>query len=117
MRIRPKGPEAAKLRKKKFEILKTFDLPKDAMPGSLALTHRRCGKAACHCAKEGPGHPRWLLTYMDHGEKRVESVPAAWLDEVRRRVELGREFKEAMASVFAANARLWALQRKQRPRR
>jgi len=36
--------------------------------------------------------------------------------EVQRGVEAGREFKEAVAEVFAANAQLLALWRKQRRR-
>jgi len=44
MRVEPKGPEAARLRQRKFQLLRTLEVPEDALPGSLALTHRRCGK-------------------------------------------------------------------------
>ena len=50
------------------------------------------------------------------GKKRVERIPEEWVDEVRRRVEEGREFKRAMVEVFAANAQLLVLQRRQRQR-
>lgn len=50
---------------------------------------------------------------MVDGKKRVERVPKEWVDEVRRLVEIGREFKEAMTAVFTANARLLVLSRKQ----
>ena len=53
---------------------------------------------------------------MVHGQKRVERIPAAWVDEVRRLVDAGREFKQAVAEVFAANAQLWALWRRQQGR-
>jgi hypothetical protein len=110
-----KGPEAARLRKRKFDWLRRYKIPPDALPGSLALTHRRCGKPSCHCAK-GEGHPMWSLTFMVEGKKRVERVPDDWVEEVRRRVEEGRDFKRAVAEVFAANAQLWFLQRRQRGR-
>jgi hypothetical protein len=111
----PKGPEAARLRKSKFDWLRRYRIPPEALPGSLALSHRRCGKPTCHCA-EGEGHPMWSLTFMVDGKKRVEHVPSDWVEEVRRRVEQGREFKQAVAEVFAANAQLLFLQRRQRRR-
>ncbi len=107
-----KGPLAAKLRQRKFELAERFGIPDDFLPGSLSLTHSRCGKNACHCAEEG-GHRVWMLTFMVAGSKRVERIPEEWVDDVRRRVEAGREFKEAVAEVFAANAQLLALWRRQ----
>jgi nitrate/TMAO reductase-like tetraheme cytochrome c subunit len=53
---------------------------------------------------------------MAEGKKRVEHIPHEWVKEVQRRVEEGREFKEAVAAVFATNAQLLALGRKQRKR-
>jgi len=90
-------------------------MPADALPGSLSLTHRRCGKKSCHCAT-GEGHPMWTLTFMVGGKKRVERIPNDWVEEVRRRVEQGREFREAVAEVLAANAQLWVLWRRQQRR-
>ena len=107
-----KGPQAAKLRQRKCELLRKYNLPEDLLPGSLALTHRRCGKPTCHCAT-GKGHPMWSLTFMVDGKKHVERIPDEWVDEIRPLVAGGREFKEAMAEVFAANAQLLALWRKQ----
>jgi hypothetical protein len=82
----------------------------------LILSQRRCGKPTCHCA-DGEGHPMWSLTFMRQGKKRVERIPDAWVDDVRRQVEAGRAFKEAVAEVFAANAQLLALWRRQEARR
>ena len=109
------GPEAASLRQRKFALLRRLTIPPDAFPGSLALTQRRCGKPSCHCA-QGDGHPLWSLTFMVNGTKRVEHIPEPWVDAVRQHVEEGRAFKNAIAELFAANARLWALGRKQRRR-
>jgi len=53
---------------------------------------------------------------MVGGKKRVEHIPNEWVEEVQLLVEAGREFKEAVAEVFATNARLLALWRKQRQR-
>lgn len=112
MRIAPRGSQAARLRQRKFTVLRRLVIPPDALPGSLAQTRRRCGKPTCHCA-QGEGHPIWFLTFMVQGQKRVERIPAEWVGEVRRRVAAGRAFKEAVAEVFTANAELLVLWRRQ----
>jgi len=108
-----KGPQAARLRQRKYELVRELGIPEDLLPGSLALTHRRCGKPNCHCAS-GKGHPMWSLTFMVDGKKRVERIPNEWVEEVQALVDAGREFKNAVAEVFAANAQLLALYRKER---
>jgi hypothetical protein len=112
MKIKPKGREAARLRQRKFRALAELEMAPESLPGSLSLTHRRCGKANCHCAR-GEGHPVWTLTFMVAGKKRVERIPEDWVEEVRKRVQAGRRFKTAMTEVLAANAQLLALWRKQ----
>ena len=111
-----KGDAAARLRQRATRLPD----PPDALPGSLALTHRRCGTPTCHCAN-GEGHPLWSLTFMVDGKKRVERIPDEWVEQIRPLVEQGREFKDAVAEVFAANAQLLALWRRQstpkRPRK
>jgi hypothetical protein len=114
--LEAKGDAAARLRQRKFALLRRFQIPPDALPGSLALTHRRCGKSYCHCA-QGEGHPVWSLTFMVAGKKRVEHIPKDWVEQIRPLVEQGREFKDAVAEVFAANAQLLALGRKQSTQR
>jgi len=107
-----KGDTAARLRQRKFALLRNLKIPPDALPGSLALTHRRCGKPTCHCA-QGEGHPLWLLTFMAAGKRHVEAIPQEWVEEIRPLVEQGREFKDAVAEVLATNAQLLALWRQQ----
>lgn len=108
----PKGPQAARLRRRIRQLLDHVQLPPNGLPGSLALSHSRCGKPSCHCA-DGEGHPAWSLTFMLDGRKYVEKVPPDWVDSVRQRVEQARQFKEAVAEIFTANAQLLALQRDQ----
>jgi hypothetical protein len=112
MKMRPQGPRAAELRKLKHDHLRTLEIPPEALPGSLAQCFRKCGKANCRCAS-GVGHPVWLLTYMVEGQKRVERIPEAWVEEVRRRVGLGRQFREKLSQILIANAELLVLWRRQ----
>lgn len=111
----PSGSDASQLRRRARLLMSRFRLPDDALPGSLALSHRRCGKSSCHCA-DGEGHPLWTLTFMSAGKKRVESIPAEWLDAIRPRVDAGRHFKEAAAELLRINAELLVLARNQRTR-
>jgi len=108
-------PFRHRLRRRKRQLVSRLKIPPDALPGSLALTHRRCGKPSCHCTA-GQGHPLWSLTFMIQGKKRVEHIPQRWVDAVRRRVDHGREFKKVLAEVLVLNAELLVLERKQPPR-
>jgi hypothetical protein len=107
-----KSEQASKLRQRKHALAQRFQIPRDLLPGSLSESHYRCGKPSCHCAND-EGHSGWALTFTVDGEKRVERVPKDWVEEVRRRVEAGREFQEAVKEVLAANAQLLALERRQ----
>ncbi len=106
------GPLASRLRQRKFQLVRRFHIPEDCLPGSLSLTHLRCGKPTCHCA-EDDGHPVWSLTFMVQAKKHVQHIPKEWVEEVRRRVEAGREFQDAVREVLAANAQLLVLARQQ----
>lgn len=109
----PHGPQAARLRQRKFELLKRYPLPPHLLPGSLTLSYTRCGHPRCRCV-EGKGHAAWTLTFMVKGKRHVERIPRDWVEEVRRRVRAGREFQDAVREVLAANAQLLVLARKQR---
>lgn len=114
----PRGPEAARLRQRRRLLLRHLQRSgelEQMLPGSLSLSHFRCGKPTCHCA-QGEGHPAWSLTYMVAGRKQVLHIPTAWVADIRRRVEAGRAFQEAVREVLAANAQLLVLARQQRQR-
>lgn len=115
MKKEPQGPQAARLRQRKYEILRRFAIPAHLLPGSLSLTHLRCGKSTCHCA-QGQGHPVWSLTYMVKGKKHVQHIPKDWVEEVQKRVKAGREFQDAVREVLTANVQLLVLAKKQRRR-
>ncbi len=114
----PRGLEASRLRQRKATLRRRFQLPQSLegmLPGSLSLSHFRCGKSNCHCA-EGEGHPTWSLAYTMKGKRRVLYIPPDWVDAIREQVETGRAFQDAVREVLGANAELLALTRKQRRR-
>lgn len=53
---------------------------------------------------------------MAGGKKRVETIPADWIDRIRPRVEAGQRFKQVAAEMLAINAELLILARNQRSR-
>jgi hypothetical protein len=108
----PRTPRASRLRQRKFEVIQHFPRPADQLPGTLTRSYTHCGKPTCRCAN-GKGHPAWSLTYMINGERHVERIPSQWAEEVRRRVQAGREFQDAVREVLAANAQLLVLAKKQ----
>lgn len=116
MNEEPRGPQASRLRQRKFQLLRRFPIPADLLPGALTRSYTRCGNPRCHCARNR-GHEAWSLTFMVKGRRRVERIPRGWVEEVRRRVEAGREFQEAVREVLAANAQLLVLARQQRKKK
>jgi hypothetical protein len=115
----PKGPQAARLRQRKFDLARRFTIPDDLLPGSLSVSHIRCGKTSCHCARsDDPGHPICTYTFMAGGNKRTLHIPKEMVKEVQHRVAAGREYRDAVREVLTANAELLVLARKpQRQRR
>ena len=104
-----KGRKAAALRQRKYALVRELGIPEELVGGSLALIHRRCGDPTCHCASDEKGHPGWTLTFMVNGKKRTESIPHALVDELQPLVRRAREYKDAVAEVFAINAQLMVL--------
>jgi hypothetical protein len=113
MKQEPHGPQAARLRQRKFHLLGRFPIPPDLLPGTLTRSFTRCGNPRCHCAHQ-KGHEAWTLTFMVQGRRRVERIPRDWVEQVERRVSAGREFQDAVREVLAANAELLVLARQQR---
>jgi hypothetical protein len=109
-------PARQVLETRRQQLLTRLALPPDGLPGSLALSHRRCGSTTCHCHTDPHGHPSWTLTFMADGRKRVVHVPTETVEDVRARVDRGNAFKTAIAEVLAINAQLLVLDRPVRGR-
>jgi hypothetical protein len=108
-----KGAEASSLRQRQHVLMKQFKIPEGLLPGTICVSYRKCGNANCRCAS-GQGHESWSWTFMVNGKKQVEHVPSDKVEEIRGRVEAGREFQDAVREVLTANARMIVLERKQR---
>jgi len=107
--------QAARLRQRKFELLRASPSRPTCFPVRFRSLTAAAVSPTCHCAKDKKGHPVWSLTLWP-GARSAWSTPKEWVEEVQRLWRPGREFKEAVAEVFAANAQLLALWRQQRHR-
>jgi hypothetical protein len=71
----------------------------------LLAQQRRCGKPGCRCATGALHGP---YTYLSAGQARMLYVPAAFAEEVRRRVELTGAAEATLAAISAINLELLA---------
>ncbi len=78
--------------------------------GSLSLVQRTCGKPTCHCATT-PAHPAWVLATTRDARRRCQVVRWADVEDVRRRVELYKSFKQALRDLDAIDREQRALLR------
>lgn len=108
--------DVQRLKARQRTLRRRLRLPADGLPGSLSLSHYRCGKPRCHCAHDA-GHPRWSLTFMVDRKKRVVHIPTVDVDTVRARVDAGNAYKRDVADLLALNAELLVLERRTRSRR
>ena len=103
MKKEPRGPQAAHLRQRKFQLLHRFPIPPDLLPGTLTRSFTRCGNPRCHCARD-KGHEAWTLTFMVQSQRRTERIPRDWVEEVERRVAVGRAPPGPQRDVDVADA-------------
>ena len=112
MNRQPHSPQASRLRQRKFELVRRFHIPEDLLPGSLSLSHLRCGKPTCHCAQPNDaGHdPQFRLTRKADGKTVTESfsTPAAFR-KAQREVEEFHRFQTVSADLIAVNEKICRL--------
>ena len=80
----------------------------DLRPGSLFERYRKCGKAGCHCAREGdPGHgPNWVLTSRVGGRALTRAVPPEAVARTRAQVEECKRLRALTAELVEVSEHL-----------
>jgi hypothetical protein len=78
------------------------------IPGSFYLMRRKCGKAACRCAR-GQLHPAWVLTRTEAGQHKLYSVPPDQRAGVRQLAAAWRRYQRARARLVKQVAALLRL--------
>jgi len=86
-------------------LMRNLSALREMLPGSFVERRRKCGKPNCRCAQGKPEdlHVEFLLSALSQGKPRTFHIPAALVEEVRRRVELRRRFQLAGDTICAIN--------------
>jgi hypothetical protein len=111
-----KGPQASRLRQRKYAVSRELGLPSDLLGGSLVVSRRQCGRQNCWCAQDD-GHEQATLTYSIDGAKHVQNIPFELLEPVLAQVELGNRYRDAVKELRAVNAqllRLWLVEQREK---
>jgi hypothetical protein len=97
---------ARRLEARRAELAGQLPLLAEFTPGSVSETWSKCGKATCHCARDGdPGHgPRWLWVRYEAGKTRTRTVPERLVAEMKDGVARAKAFSEKTAEIAAINA-------------
>jgi len=96
------------LRRRRDEIRAHLGEVGDLRPGSLVERYRRCGKAGCHCAREGStGHgPSWSLTREVAGKTQTRVIPSIAVERTREQVAEHRRFRKLARELVETNEQL-----------
>jgi hypothetical protein len=82
---------------------------RNLVKGSVYDLRTRCGKPSCHCASDqGPLHTSPVISWSDHGQTRLRTLPAGELAHFRRSAENYRRFRQARARLVKLHQRILA---------
>lgn len=85
------------------------------LPASLTITQRKCGRATCRCAKEGPIHETALLTWKEEGTTRTLHVPRELRPQVRQWIAEWKKLRKLIDRMAdAQRACLLSLRKKRK---
>lgn len=116
MEAKTEQAQIQKLQARRQELRETLVMPAEGLSGSLIMIKRGFwGKARRRFTGQEP--PRWTLTYMAEGKKRVDYVSNDMIEDVRLKVEEGNAYKHGVAELMALNAQIMLLERRERRRR
>ena len=68
----------------------------ETIRGTVITQRRRCGKANCRCASEGPLHESVVLSYSEHSRTRVVMLPPDEVEAVRAATDRYRAAKKRL---------------------
>lgn len=82
---------------------------RELVKGSVYQLQTRCGKPSCHCASdEGPLHPSTVLSWSEHGQTRLRTLPPGERARFQQLAENYRSFRQARAALVKLQRRMLA---------
>ena len=77
--------------------------------GSVYDLQTRCGKPSCHCAsEEGPLHTCTVISWYEHGQTRMRTLPPGERAHFRQLAENYRLLRQARAALVKLHQRIVA---------
>ena len=77
--------------------------------GSVYELQTCCGKPSCHCAsREGPLHSSTVLSWSEHGQTRLRTLPPGERARFQQLAENYRCFRQARAALVKLQRRMLA---------
>lgn len=106
------SPSLSALQLRRAQLTRQIALLGDFRRGSLNASFRRCGKAACACARDDhPGHgPQLRLSYKRNGKTVNETLssPAA-RRKAEREIAAFRQFQQLTRELVEVNEQICRL--------
>lgn len=99
-----------------LDLARVLAEPRPMRRGTLAERFLKCNKSGCSCADtaEALHGPYYSVVRVVNGRTRSRHVPAEQVDDLRRQVETGQQFRKHVESYWQACER-WADARLQAP--
>ncbi len=91
-----------RLEQRRTRLMKQLLVADPLLRASLSLVKRTCGKPNCHCAAE-PGHEAWVLATSERGQRRCQVVRQDDIDDVQRRLEVYKNYREGLRNLEATH--------------
>lgn len=90
--------EILQLRERLGQVLAVALARTPLVKGNVYEIARRCGTPNCRCTR-GQLHRNMVLTWSEHGQHRMRSLPPAQLAAIRQKSEEYLRFRRARAEV------------------
>ena len=84
-------------------LLRSLVALREMLPGSFVERKRACGRSNCRCADGKHLHPQYQISVLIDGKPKAINVPAAFVDQVRKKIEMHRRFEAAAATICGIN--------------
>jgi hypothetical protein len=96
-----------RLERRRLKLIRSLPSPGDILRGSVFVRRRRCGRAACWCAKVKGHATGYISTTFSDGSTEQISLPAHLVPEARRRAAVYRRWWRIIDRISAVNRELF----------
>lgn len=93
-------------------LIRSLGSLRDMLPGSFVERKRACGRPNCHCADGQNLPPQYQISVLVDGKPKALNVPAKFVEQVRKQVEMRGRFDAAAATICGINLRRFLKQKK-----